>query len=195
MSQNVSICTFEQFWANLSWSGRNKIWLILSNLEQFRAISSNFEQFWADLGATNWVNQFIYYLKTSTIWTPTIWTRFGKLMKLILSNLLFHKRHWPSFFFTASNSVFNPHMNFVDSSVRTSSLFSSCLLAQDHAAQSSQTSCSAMATHNVIHSAARNSQWLQTSQIQQQNYLSNPWFNLQVASVSLRVDKVNQDKV
>ena len=84
ISQNVSTCLkmsqfallshFEQFWAILSWSGRNKIWWC--NFEQSWTISSNFEQFWADLGATNWVNQFIYYLKTSTIWTPTIWTWF-----------------------------------------------------------------------------------------------------------------------
>ena len=96
ISQNVSIClnlhfwailnNFEQFWADLGATKFDDV--ILSNLEQFRAILSNF---WADLGATNWVNQFIYYLKTSTIWTPTIWT----WMELILSNLLFHCRHWP----------------------------------------------------------------------------------------------------
>mgnify|MGYP007058291502 CR=1 FL=1 len=46
MSQYVSKCLNLHFWAILSWSGRNKIWLILSNLEQFRAISSNFELIW-----------------------------------------------------------------------------------------------------------------------------------------------------
>ena len=91
MSQYVSKCLNLHFWAILSkfeliWAQQNLI-----NFEQSWTISSNFEQFWADLGATNWVNQFIYYLKTSTIWTPTIWT----WMELILSNLLFHCRHWP----------------------------------------------------------------------------------------------------
>lgn len=69
-----SSSNFEQFWAFLSnfeliWAQQNLIYFeqILNNFEQFRAISSNFEQFWADLCATNWVNRFIYYLKTSTI--------------------------------------------------------------------------------------------------------------------------------